>query len=257
MLFRSGEAVAQGGEVEDNSTFPAHLQLLLDRRVHNAAVGGYGVDQIVLRAEKEVPRLKPDLLLVSFIPNDITRTQLRARSGVNKPYFVIENGVLVLKGVPVPPPPPDMNRLDPVRRVLGHSYLIDFLMRRTNNLAYWYGGDVDDNFAHRDGERVSCLLMDRLKALRARTGVRIVVIAQYAPQTWTIPEFGSSEQKAAQGVLACAKEAGLETLDTAETVRAAVAKEGLPAIYINAHMTNRGNKITADQSADYLRRHPG
>lgn len=252
-----GDSFAQGGEVEDNSTFPAHLQLLLDRRVHNAAVGGYGVDQIVLRAEREVPRLKPDLLLVSFIPNDIDRTQLRARSGVSKPYFVIENGALALRGVPVPPPPPDLNRLDPVRRVLGYSYLVDYVMRRSDYLGYWYGGDVGDNFVHREGARVSCLLMDRLKALRASSGVRIVVIAQYAPQTWTVPEFGASELKRAGDLLACARERGLETIDTAAAVRDAVAKSGLADIYINAHMTSRGNKLTADHIAEYLRRHPG
>ena len=252
-----GDSFAEGGEVEDNSSLPAHLQLLLDRRVHNAAVGGYGLDQIVLRAERETPRLRPGIVLVSFIPNDIDRTQLRVRSGAAKPYFVIENDALVLKGVPVPPPPPDLNRLDPVRKVLGYSYLVDFLMRRTNNLAYWYGGESGDSFAHRDGERVSCLLMDRLKELKAKAGVRIVVVAQYAPQTWTDREFGASELRRARDVLACARERGLETLDTADAVRQAVAKSSLAAIYINAHLTSRGNLISAEVVADYLRRHPG
>jgi len=252
-----GDSFAQGGEVEDNSSFPAHLQLLLDRRVHNAAVGGYGLDQIVLRAEREVPRLKPGVLLVSFIPNDIGRTEMRVRSGTAKPWFIVESGALVLKGVPVPPPSPDLNKLDPLRKVLGHSYLVDFIMRRTDNLAYWYGGETGNDFAHRDGVRVSCLLMDRLKDLKARTGVRIIVVAQYAPQTWTIPDFGVSELRYAQNQLACARERGLETIDTAQPIREAVAKNGLSAIYINAHQTGRGNKITADVIADYLRRHPG
>ena len=252
-----GDSFAEGGEVEDNSSFPAWLQKILDRKVYNAAVGGYGLDQIVLRAEKEVPRLEPGVLLVSFIPNDILRTQLRARSGAGKPYFVIENNALVLKGVPVKPPPPDLNKLDPVRQVLGYSYLIDFFMRRTNNLAYWYGGEVGDDFAHHDGVQVSCLLMDRLKALKAASGVRIVMVAQYAPQTWTVPDFAASELKMARDQLACARERGLEVLDTAEPVRAAVAKQGLSVVYINAHMTSIGNKLTAELIADYLRRHPG
>jgi hypothetical protein len=252
-----GDSFAEGGEVEDNSSLPAHLQLLLDRRVHNAAVGGYGLDQIVLRAERDTPRLKPGIVLVSFIPDDITRTQLRVRSGAAKPYFTIENDALVLKGVPVPPPRPDLNKLDPVRKVLGYSYLVDFLMRRTNNLAYWYGGESGDTIAHQDGERVSCRLMDRLKDLRAKTGARIIVVAQYAPQTWTVPEFAARELKMAQNQLACARERGLETIDTADAVRQAVASSSLAAIYINAHMTSHGNKVTAEVIADYLGRNPG
>jgi hypothetical protein len=250
-----GDSFAEGAEVEDNSSFPAHLQLALDRRVHNAGVGGYGLDQIVLRAERETPRLKPGLLLVSFIPDDIFRTQLRARSGAYKPYFMIENGVPVLKGQPVKPPPPDLNELGFVRRVLGYSYLVDFIMRRTNSLTYWYGGEGDD-VAHRDGPRVSCLLMDRLKALKAATGVRIVMVAQYAPQTWSIPDFRAREFKVAQDQLACARDRGLETLDTAQAVGEAVARSSLPDIYINGHMNGRGNKLTADVIVDYLKKNP-
>ncbi len=251
-----GDSFAEGGEVEDNSSFPAHLQVLLDRRVHNGAVGGYGLDQAVMRAEKLVPKMKPGILMVSFIPDDIRRSELKARGGINKPYFAIENGTLAVKGVPVTPPPPDAGKLDPVRKVLGYSYLVDFLMRRTNSLAYWYGGQTDDSVAHRDGPRVACLMMDRLKALGAANGARIIVIAQYAPQTWTIPDFGFGERKLALDLLVCASERGLETIDTGNIVRDAVAKSSLTDIYINAHMTSRGNKLTADFIADYLKRRP-
>ena len=252
-----GDSFAEGGEVEDNSSFPAHLQVLLDRRVHNGAVGGYGLDQAVLRAEKLVPRLKPGVLMLSFIPDDIRRSELRARGGVDKPYLAIENDALVLKGVPVKPPSPDAGKLDLVRRVLGYSYLIDFLMRRANNLAYWCGGETGDSIAHRDGLRVSCLMMDSLKTLAANNNARTIVVAQYAPQTWTMPAFGANERKLARDLLACAAERGLETIDTGDAVRDAVAKGSLDDFYINAHLTGRGNKLTADLLADYLRRRPG
>ena len=255
-ILVTGDSFAEGGEVEDNSSFPAHLQLLLDRRVHNGAVGGYGLDQTVMRSEKLVPKLKPGILMVSFIPDDIRRSELKARGGINKPYFAIENGALAVKGVPVVPPPPDAGKLDAVRKVLGYSYLVDFLMRRTNSLAYWYGGQTDDSVAHRDGPRVACLMMDRLKTLSTANGLRVIVIAQYAPQTWTVPEFGQSERKLALDLLVCASERGLETIDTGNMVRDAVAKTPLAEIYINAHMTSRGNKLTADFIADYLKRRP-
>jgi hypothetical protein len=252
-----GDSFVQGGEVEDNSSWPAHLQQSLDRRVHNGGgVGGYGFDQVVLRAEKLVPMLRPAIVLVGFIPDDIGRTELNKRNGVAKPYFRIVEGELKLFNRPVPPPDPADNRLDPVRRVLGYSFLIDFVMRRLGFLDYWYGGIATDHRAHSDGSRVSCLLMQRLAALKASSGARLVVIAQYPPETWTQSAFRASQVELAANLLRCARDAGLEAIDTFAGVEAAVSRDGHGPYYINGHMNSRGNALTASLIANHLNRRP-
>jgi hypothetical protein len=251
-----GDSFVQGGEVEDNSSWPAHLQQALDRRVHNGGVGGYGFDQVVRRAEKLVPMLRPAIVLVGFIPDDIGRTELNKRNGVAKPYFRIVEGELKLFNRPVPPPDPADNRLDPVRRVLGYSFLIDFVMRRLGFLDYWYGGIATDHRVHSDGSRVSCLLMQRLAALKASSGARLVVIAQYPPETWTQSAFRASQVELAANLLRCARDAGLEAIDTFAGVEAAVSRDGHGPYYINGHMNSRGNALTASLIANHLNRRP-
>lgn len=255
-LVAVGDSFVHGGEVEDNSSWPAHLQLALDWRVHNGGVGGYGLDQIVLRGEALTARLKPGVLLVGFIPDDIGRSELNRRNGVAKPYFRIVDGELKLFNRPVPPPDPAANELDAMRRILGYSFLVDFTMRRLGFLDYWYGGVANDHRAHSDGAAVSCLLMKRLAALKASSGVRVIVLAQYPPDTWSRPDVKAQQVKLAGGVLSCARDAGLETLDTFDGVAAAVARDGHGPYYINGHMNSRGNALTAGLIATYLKQLP-
>jgi len=74
-----GDSYAHGDEVKDDETWPAQLQALVGRRVVNAAVTGYGLDQTVLRAEQAVARVKPAALLLGFIADDVWRSE-RSRS---------------------------------------------------------------------------------------------------------------------------------------------------------------------------------
>jgi len=54
-----GDSLAHGDEVADAEAWPARLQLALGRRVINTAMSGYGFDQIVLAAERPLPRSSP------------------------------------------------------------------------------------------------------------------------------------------------------------------------------------------------------
>ena len=74
---------------------------LTGRRVLNAGVRGYGLDQIVLRAERIVPEIKPSTVVLAFIADDILRTALAVRDAKGKPYFVPEGEGLALRGGPV------------------------------------------------------------------------------------------------------------------------------------------------------------
>jgi hypothetical protein len=66
-------------------------------------VSGYGLDQIVLRTAQLDAALRPDVIVVSFIADDVRRTELRRIWDFDKPYFELGNGELVLRNSPVRP----------------------------------------------------------------------------------------------------------------------------------------------------------
>ena len=106
-----GDSFTEGLRVPMDATFHSVLeQMLLDAGKHveviNAGVAGWGTDQALLFYQ-EVGRLyQPDLVLLAFFPgNDIMNNTitLEARNfgGVKKPYFLLEDGRLVLHNQPV------------------------------------------------------------------------------------------------------------------------------------------------------------
>ncbi len=58
-ILAVGDSFTWGSQVGDDQTWPAYLQAMFARRVLNAGVNGYGVDQIVMRAERLVPSHRP------------------------------------------------------------------------------------------------------------------------------------------------------------------------------------------------------
>ena len=177
-----GDSYAMGEEVHDDETFPAHLQKILDQRVLNGGVLGYGIDQMVLRAEALVQGFRPRILVMSFIADDVRRVNWQMLWGINKPYFDIADGELVVRGVPVPPPIDAMKPIDAVRAVLGYSFLADVSMRRLGLEDYWLRGYSEK--AHDNDEKVSCLLIDRLRQFGRTHGADVLLVAQYTPHAW-------------------------------------------------------------------------
>ena len=70
-----GDSFTFGDEVEDDETWPAYLEEVLNQRVLNAGVGAYGIDQAVLRAEALLDQHDPDVVILAFISDDINRTE--------------------------------------------------------------------------------------------------------------------------------------------------------------------------------------
>ncbi|MBN9086977.1 MAG: hypothetical protein J0J01_08725 [Reyranella sp.] len=249
-LLVTGDSYAMGEEVSDDETIPAHLEQTLGRPVINAGVSGYGLDQVVLRSEALVPRLRPAALVVTFIADDVWRAAQRILWGVPKPYFEIADGTLVLHDEPVPRPAD--RRLDPFRRVAGYSFLVHTVMRRLGLTAYWYRGQVQHvEPSGADGGQVACLLMQRLAQL-ADTGVRVMVVAEYTPQAWPGQPYHRAEEQVTRPVLACARDAGLQTVDVLPALAAEVARVGIERLYRAGHMSDIGNRVVAEQIAGRL-----
>jgi hypothetical protein len=99
-----GDSFTFGDEVSDDEAYPAQLQALLpSAEIINMGVHGYGHDQMLLLFEDEGVRYRPDLVVLGFVSADMYRNLLVFRDYA-KPYFVLVDGSLMLRGVPVPSP---------------------------------------------------------------------------------------------------------------------------------------------------------
>src|SRR5260370_19191081 len=79
-----GDSLAHGDEITDGEAWPARLQLALGRRVINAAMSGYGFDQIVLSAEEITAEAKPAAIILSFTAADTRRNEIKRAWGAEK-----------------------------------------------------------------------------------------------------------------------------------------------------------------------------
>ena len=245
----TGDSYTNGEDVTDRETWPAHLERLLGRPVLNGGVSGYGFDQSVLRAEALAATTKPAAIVVAFIADDINRTEMHRIWGAEKPYFDIENGALALRNTPVPVPPDPRATLNFWQRTLGYSFLFDFILRRLDLLHDWFGDHVRVHPAG-DGERIACLLTGRLKALQDRTGIPVLVVAQYDPMVWQDAAFAAEQRRLTHGLLACAEKQGLVVFDSFD----ALAASGDPRrLYGLWHMNDAGNRLMAERIAVPLR----
>jgi hypothetical protein len=227
------------------------LQGLTGRRVVNAAVSAYGLDQMVLRAERVAPEVRPAALVLSFIADDIRRAEMKRTWGAEKPYFELVNGALVLRNVPVPPRRTPAETMTISQRLFGRSLLVDFVLRRLG-LQYEWALDHERVMSSRAGEQLLCPLMRRLADLRLPT----LVVAEYDSYVWQDPAYAPVVRALSQKVLACATTAGLAALDMFEPMQAAVQQRGVAALYRVAHPGPDGTRIAAQSIAAELKKLP-
>lgn len=250
VILAVGDSFTFGEEVKDDETWPAYLQQLLGRRVINAGVSGYGLDQIVLRAERIVPELHPAQIVVGFIADDVLRTEMRRRWSAEKPYFDIQDGTLVLHDVAVSRPDPNAS-LGFFERTLGYSYLLDFVLSRLDLTDNWHSDHIRVHPSG-TGEKIACLLTRRLADLQRRSGAPVLVVAQYDPYVWQNARFAAEQRRLTKGVLDCSRQQGLEVLDTFDALAASGGKGSPRSLYGEWHMNDAGNRLTAELVAAAL-----
>lgn len=248
LVLALGDSYTEGWSVSGDESWPAHLERQTGRRTLNAGVRGYGIDQMVLRAERLVPRFKPQTIVLAFIGSDIERTALSFRDFKHKPYFVPAGDGLELRNVPVPITPLS-GPLVAVRRVLGYSHLLDTLMRRIGAYDLWFGNNISTGI---DGVLVSCRLMDRFAALVQKYNANALVVAFQQRDRWNYPLERTAVAVRVAAVLACANRAGLATLDTSPAFAAAGAAKDPAAYFVADHYADRGNALTASLIAATL-----
>lgn len=248
LIIAFGDSMTEGYAVGNDETWPAHLERLTGRRVLNAGVRGYGLDQIVLRAERMVPEVKPSTVVLAFIADDISRTALSVRDAKGKPYFVPEGEGLALRNVPVEVTGGSSPMLA-ARRLLGYSRLVDLIVNRLGVQQFWHGREVGTGA---DPFVVSCRLMDRFAALVKREHANALVVALPEQGVFFDAKAAAGQHEALTKVLGCAAKAGLLTLNTFAAFEKESVGRDIDTYYAMMHFTDRGNAIAARSIAAAL-----
>lgn len=105
-----GDSFVWGSEVGDEQTWPHLLQQQPNIEAPNLAVGGYGLDQTLLRLRKQGAALRPDVIIFGCMLASAGRHGNRipgrlAPSDASpqvKPRFLLQNGKLQLLPIPYP-----------------------------------------------------------------------------------------------------------------------------------------------------------
>lgn len=98
-----GDSFTFGTGVEIEQTFGALLKVLLgnDVTVYNLAMPGFGLDQMWMSVRHQALPMKPTLIIMGFIDQDLDRslTAYRPVEGFNKLTFTLDGKVLRPEGV--------------------------------------------------------------------------------------------------------------------------------------------------------------
>lgn len=259
-ILAVGDSFTAGSEEADDGSWPAALERRLGEVVLNGGVGGYGVDQIVLRGEYLAERLSPRAVIYSYLSGDVLRSAFAIYGGY-KPYFVLtDDGGLRLEGIPVEKKPPRIDRLGVWRTMLGHSKIVHDAMMAVKPRA-WIGREMHYRQVSTNEEAVeiACRLTERVRRTAAEEG--------FAP--YFVMQFGGDEVMRdakpwyAEDVVACIRAAGFEILDTFDALRAVAeadvrrfeslynVREGVaPGQARFGHMSAEGNEFIASLIAE-------
>lgn len=252
-----GDSFTAGSEVHDHQTWPAQLEGLIGEPVMNGGVGGYGTDQIVMQAERLLPVVRPRVLLVGFLSQDVLRSGFSVY-GAPKPYYTVEDDRLILNNVPVPglAPVRDNKFAEFIKNIAGYSLAVHRTMMAVARDAWLATPRQVYVRVTNDPTEVTCRLLQRLKRKADASGIRMLLVMQYgsgAIQSWTAPSDD------AVPINACARTMGIQVVDEFATLKAVYQqdRESLRNYYVMTgdaygHMSARGNAHVAALIADAL-----
>lgn len=247
-IMAIGDSFTWGDQVGDDETWPAYLQQKTKTTVFNAGVSGYGLDQSILRAEALAPLLRPTHIVFEFIAHDIIRCGWGKAWGLPKPYFLIKDNDLVLHNVPVPSLILNTQpKLGFTRDWLGRSYLANAILFRI--APSWWLADLGYTFLEvgQQQDEVACHLIKRLKRLSHKTGIKILLVAQYEEN------LSPQEIDRTKKLLVCATARGITTLDLLPLMTAMRNKgKETYSRFISWHHTATGNELIAENIANKL-----
>ncbi|HYN09535.1 MAG TPA: hypothetical protein VES67_19275 [Vicinamibacterales bacterium] len=171
----SGDSFTFGYGVDNEHTWCGLLQNDGRRfETVNMGLGGYGADQSYLSYQRDAEQLGHQVHLFAFITLDFQRMASTTFMGYPKPTLDLENGKLVVRGVPVPRRPvyaPWVARFAPALRELRMTHLAGRVAYRLG-LAAGGAPEVPDDAIW----TIASVMFERLRDLNKSRGSTLVLV---------------------------------------------------------------------------------
>ncbi len=268
-----GDSFTHSDDVVYEDSFGARLEAGLRTagvraEVLNFGVGGYGIDQAMLRYLVQGRALKPDLVVLGFQPEDLKRNlnllrplyDPRTRLPFAKPRFIFEGDGISLINVPVLPP----DQVAGVLRDLDHWELLphEYFYDAADYRRVWWrysrllatladlGAGPDESYLlkrvlYRDGSEAQRLGWAVIRSFAQEVeanGAGFMIVH--------LPTVGDLEvrQRAGrwpyQAFLGALKDQ-YDVADPGDRLLSAIMEQGVAAVFAG-HYTSLGNRIVAE-----------
>ena len=236
-----GDSFTFGDQVDDDQTWPSHLQRLTGRTVVNGGVVGYSVAQAYLVAVAYIDAFAPQTLIFSLIPEDVARMGYAVRAGAPMPVPVVDGeAVRILPAHQRASVLSDFRRsvagraLEIAQATLGYSFLFDRLLSDVLPQP-WRALDIlEPQPPYLPA--VTCRL---LADLHRRMAGRLLVLIQYGSYL-----EGARAFDLIAPTKTCLLAAGIRVRDTLPDLQRIRSED--PARFaglFNSHMTAAGNRL--------------
>jgi hypothetical protein len=131
-----------------------------------------------MRAEKLLPIVRPQVLLVGMLDLDILRAGYSS-FGASKPYYTVENGKLLLHNSPAPILNASGERTSFVKNLAGYPFVIDQVMKTYDPIRWVDSKNQTFTRVGIDEVEVTCQLLKRLKQKTDELKVQTLLVMQY------------------------------------------------------------------------------
>jgi hypothetical protein len=230
-----GDSFGFGDEVNDDETISFFLENMINKKILNAAVYGYGLDQALLRAQKEINKnnkLKKVLLIISY--GGIDRTTLSERNGVSKPYFRTEGETVKL----VRPQFKEFNYSTRDTFLLKSYFFYNFLRKLGLHELI-----SRNQYTGEDENELSCLITKKFNKDFSEKKVKLYVILFRSGQEVALNN--EIKKNRSQIYLNCLNSNKIEHIDTFNLLKLNLTK----SIYFSknhGHPTSYGQKLVSE-----------
>lgn len=256
-----GDSMTQGPPMDINQSWPAQLSRNLALQAVNAAVGGYGIDQMFLRLKKLLETSSPKIVIFAYIPDNMHRAELSVFHSFPKPFYDVRDGKLVLKNVPVPRYEPSYEQVGLFRLLLGYSFFVDRLAVSLGLADKWYMGSGELRVEHQQGAEVGCIIVNKLRELEIKKNLRVILYPLYSFHDVYGKTYPESFRKH-QAMARCAKKKNIKVADPLPSLFQYKADNNLSdedffgsfwGYPSDGHFNLNGYKFTADFVTPFVR----
>ena len=258
-----GDSFAFGHGVEQHERLGDRLSALEpELTVHTVALPGLGTDQqLLLYRELEGPHAEAELVILLYFLDGVARNGARSRHGLAKPWFELEGGELVLRGIPVPdlsgespPPSSEAGSLTTLRTWLRRHSALHRLLRRqlVTHAPTLVGGAEDPYPEYTNGAPAwsrTVALFEALRDAAAERGARLGLVV--VPGLWHLVEGRTQAHQ--EAVLEACEQLGIPALDLTPVLAGSSGEGGRDAYFpSDGHWRPQGHERAAQAIRSWL-----